>query len=214
MSMWFRLLTLVFSMLAPCSPALSWVPDAGELEALQAGEAVVEFTQTAESGGAARVSVLMHTSAAALWEVLLSCERSFDYVDGLQACEVLEGGLEHSLVRQSVKKHWLLPRLDYVIAFDRVPFTSIEFHKVEGDLKLLEGRWSFREMGPGQGLMVTHEIRVQPSFPVPRWLVRRSIARDVPDMLLCLRALASGSADASQAAADAALCPFEGVRAY
>lgn len=180
---------------------------ADAIQALRGGEALVEYTQTEESGGAARVAVLMQAPAEDLWAILLSCERSYEYVDGLRACEVLEGDLERALVRQSVKKHWLLPQLDYVIEFRRQPYAAIDFHKVEGDLKLLEGSWRFTELPGSTGLLVTHEIRVQPSFPVPRWLVRRSIARDVPDMLFCLRALAGGSFDAVMARADRGLCP-------
>jgi hypothetical protein len=167
----------------------------------------LEFTRTAESGGAARVSLLMDTTPERIWDVLLSCERSFEYVDGMRDCEVLEGEVRQQRVRQSVKKHWLLPRLEYVIEFNRTPYTDIGFRRIEGDLDLLEGRWRF-EPAPGQsGTRVIHEIRVQPSFPVPRWLVRRSLASDLPDMLLCLRALAGGSGNSRQETEDRARCP-------
>lgn len=177
------------------------------MQVLLGGEALVEYTQTEESGGAARVALVMRAPAEDLWAILLSCERSYEYVDGLRDCEVLEGDLQQALVRQSVKKHWLLPQLDYVIEFRRRPYSEIDFRKVEGDLKLLEGSWRFSDLPGGAGLLVTHEIRVRPSFPVPRWLVRRSIARDVPDMLYCLRALAGGSFSAAATTVDRALCP-------
>jgi len=174
---------------------------------LMAGEAVVEYTRTEESGGAARVSVIMRTPAERLWAVLLSCDRSFDYVDGMRACKVLEQGLHHERIRQAVKKTWFLPQLDYVIEFERQPWSVIDFHRVEGDLKLLQGGWRFRDLSDGAGLLVSHEIRVQPNFPVPRWLVRRTLANDLPDMLRCLRYLAAGSFDPAQAVADQRACP-------
>jgi ribosome-associated toxin RatA of RatAB toxin-antitoxin module len=206
-----RLITTIL-LAAGLNTATAELPTGAEMSRLRAGEALVEYTQTEASGGAARVTVLMHAPAEALWEVLLSCERSFEYVDGLRACEVVEGGVERARVRQSVKKSLLLPRLDYVIQFDRRPYVAIDFHKVEGDLRLLEGSWRFAPLADEHAMLVTHEIRVQPSFPVPRWLVRRSIARDVPDMLLCLRALAGGSFGGQQASADRALCPRDSRR--
>jgi hypothetical protein len=198
-------LALLFAGLATAAGA---EPLSGEsMHQLREGQVRVEYTRTDESGGAARVSILMQASAEDLWAILLSCERSFEYVDGLRECEVIEGDVEQALVRQSVKKSWILPRLDYVIEFRRQPFTAIDFRKTEGDLKLLEGLWRFVELADGTALLVTHEIRVQPAFPVPRWLVRRSIARDIPDMLVCLRALAGGSLDATSAVTDRGHCP-------
>lgn len=194
--------------LAPlvCLPALAdWTPE--QWAGLLAGQAVVEYTRTEESGGAARVSIIMQTSAERLWDVLLSCQRSYEYVDGILACEVLEAGLQQERIRQSVKKAWFLPTLEYVIEFDRQPWSAIEFRRVEGDLKRLEGGWRFQDLADGGGLLVSHEIRVQPNFPVPRWLVRRTLANDLPDMLRCLRFLAAGSVDPGQAAADREACP-------
>lgn len=201
---------VVLGVLSSVAAATSPQFNSDERAALEAGEALVEYTQTEASGGAARVSVLVHTPLERVWAVLLSCERSFEYVDGMQACEVIDGDVHHQRVRQSVKKSWLLPRLDYVIEFDRDPYRAIDFRRVAGDLERLEGHWRFAEWAEDGTFLVTHEIRVQPSFPVPRWLVRRSIARDVPDMLRCLRVLAGGSAGPEQAAADRVHCPKAG----
>ena len=62
-----------------------------------------------------------------------------------------------------------------------------------GDLKSMEGGWRFQGGENEDGIVVTHEIRVRPKLPVPRWLLRRSMRKDVPDMLACLRGLTNGS---------------------
>jgi hypothetical protein len=199
--------TFVSGLLAGLAPALAGGAEPARISAAETAEVQLEFTQTEESGGAARVSLLMFAPPESIWAVLLSCERSFEYVDGMRGCDVIEGGVEHQSVRQSVKKHWLLPRLDYVLEFERKPFTQIEFRRIEGDLRLLEGAWRFEPVPEQDATQVTHEIRVQPSFPVPRWLVRRSLASDLPDMLQCLRALSGGSGSGRQHAEDRARCP-------
>jgi len=197
----------------PASPAAQ---DSGlpreSMDRLRAGEVLLENTRTDESGGAARVRALMYTSLEKIWEVLLSCERSFEYVDGLKACEIVEGGVAHALVRQSVKKSWATPRLDYTVEFNRQPFSLIEFHRTKGDLELLEGNWQFEALQGEDAVLVTHNIRVQPSFPVPRWLIRRSIRKDMPDMLACLRSLTGGSIDRDQRQSDNDRCPRAGRR--
>lgn len=178
-----------------------------QLARLVAGDALVGAVESEASGGAVRVSLLIWAPVERIWDVLLSCERSFEYVDGLRRCEFEVEGLEFARVRQTVKKHVLLPTLDYLIEFNRVPFESIRFQRVSGDLKALEGHWTFRALEDEEAVLVTHEIRVQPSFPVPRWLVRRNMARGVPDMLYCLRAVVSGAPSAAREISDRDSCP-------
>jgi hypothetical protein len=72
---------------------------------------------------------------------------------------------------------------------------------------LLEGRWQFDWRPEEQITLVTHEMRVRAKFPVPRWLLRRSLARDVTDLLHCLRAKAGGSGSTEQERYDLGYCP-------
>jgi hypothetical protein len=55
--------------------------------------------------------------------------------------------------------------------------------------------------------LVTLDMQVQSRFPVPRWLVQRSLSRDLPDMLQCLRALSGASGSDAQASRDREACP-------
>ena len=65
-------------------------------------------------------------------------------------------------------------------------------------MRSMEGGWRFEQLPGSDGLVVTHQIRVRPSFPVPRWLLRKSMRSDVPDMLACLRGLTDGSGGLSR----------------
>lgn len=177
------------------------------LRELRAGTVVHEFIQQEEAGGAVRAMFMFHERPAAIWEVLRAFERTFEFVPGMRLSEEIERSETRARVRQSVKQHWLLPRLDYVAEFQYTPFTTIEYEQVEGDLRLLEGRWQFDWRPEEQITLVTHEMRVRAKFPVPRWLLRRSLARDVTDLLHCLRAKAGGSGSTEQERYDLGYCP-------
>jgi ribosome-associated toxin RatA of RatAB toxin-antitoxin module len=173
-------------------------------------EIIVENVRLGDSGGSVRVQAYMPVDLQILWDYIASCVSVFEYVDGLEACELVsvreEADADVSIVHQVVDKSWLIPRIDYTIEVRRQPLTRVDFKLVEGDLKAMEGGWRFVPANDGTGIVVTHEIRVQPSFPVPRWLVRRSMRNDIPDMLSCLRGL---TADASLINRDSDLkhCP-------
>jgi len=167
------------------------------MERLRGGEILIENARTDESGGSVRVQALMHSELTEIWRFIASCESVFKYVQGLRLCElisVVEGpGMDTTTLRQSVKKSWIIPKIDYTMEVRRHPMEKIDFNLLEGDLKAMDGGWRFSVLPDDQGIVVTHEIRVRPSFPVPRWLIRRSIRKDIPDMLACLRGLTGGS---------------------
>ncbi|MGD9265021.1 MAG: SRPBCC family protein, partial [Lysobacterales bacterium] len=105
-----------------------------------------------------------------------------------------------------VKNNWYTPTIDFVYDTRRLSSTHSTFSLVEGNLKILEGHWDFQP-APGGGLVVRHEIRIRSKFPAPRWLVRRVLKNDLPDMLACVRGLARGSGDAELLARDLGRCP-------
>ncbi len=180
------------------------------MDRLRDGEILVENVRTEESGGSVRIQAMMHGDVQALWDFLASCDSAFLYVDGLRNCEVLsvEQGdeIETAKLQQSVKKSWVIPKIEYVIEVRRQPLTHVDFRLVEGNLKNMDGGWRFRTLENEPGFIVTHEVRVRPSFPVPRWLIRRSMRKDTPDMLACLRGLVNGSGNFSRDS-DLGRCP-------
>lgn len=167
------------------------------MERLRAGEILVENARTDESGGSVRVQALMHGNLNEFWAYIASCESVFSYVDGMRACELISvekgEGMDTTTLSQSVKKSWIVPRIDYTMEVQRYPMEKIDFRLLEGDLKEMDGGWQFEVLPGERGIIVTHEIHVRPSFPVPRWLIRRSMRKDIPDMLACLRGLTGGS---------------------
>jgi ribosome-associated toxin RatA of RatAB toxin-antitoxin module len=180
------------------------------MEQLLKGEVVVQNARTEQSGGSIRVQALMHTDLKSIWDFIASCDSVFLYVQGIRSCSVLsiESGPDEdvTVLHQSVKKSWIIPTIEYTLSVKRMPPDRVDFKLVEGDLKAMEGGWRFKQMDDGAGILVTHEIRIKPSFPVPRWLIRRSMRDDIPDMMACLRGLVDGSGNSTKDS-DLGRCP-------
>jgi len=187
-------------------PAVA-APDEYDLARLQSGEIMLQTIHGDRPGGAARVTALFHTTADAVWEVIGDCRYEFIYVRGLKVCEVLQPGRERMLMRHRLRNSWYTPTLDFTFEAIRKPGNFGEAHLVDGDLHVLEGLWRLVPLADGDGVIVVHEIRIQSKLPAPRWLVRRSLRKDLPDMLACIRGLANASADKSRIAADLNRCP-------
>ncbi len=174
---------------------------------LDRGEVLLQTVARGEPGGAARVTALFHTDPDAVWDIIGYCKHEYIYVRGLKQCEVLEPGLFYTRKHYRLRNSWFTPTLDFSFEASRTSTGHGEVHLIDGDLKVLEGRWTFESLSGTGDILVTHEIRIQSRFPAPRWLVRRTLRKDLPDMLACIRGLARASGDELDIARDLKRCP-------
>lgn len=204
-----RIFPQVFLFFLVASPlnglAAELTPD--ELDRLRAGEVVAQAAESSKSGGSARMQIWVRAPARAIWEVIISCEKAFQFVDGLEVCEVHEDSGDRALVHQVVKRGWPIPTQDFTFESLRDPYRKMEFRLVEGNLKAMEGSWQFDEVAGGT--LVDYQVRVQPGIAAPKFIVRRNIEKGTPDLLACIRGLADGSLSEGQARKDLQRCPGE-----
>ena len=175
------------------------------LERLERGEILAQSIHEEKSGGAARVTALFRASAEDIWNVIGYCKNEFIYVRGLELCEVVVPGLQYIKKHHRVNNNWYTPTLDFVFEARRLSATYGTFTLVEGNLKVMEGQWTVQP-APDGGLVVSHELRIRSKLPAPRWLVRRVLKKDLPDMLACVRGMARGSGDEGLLARDLERC--------
>jgi ribosome-associated toxin RatA of RatAB toxin-antitoxin module len=175
------------------APELSWI----DRTALEAGE-VIE--QTDKQGGTISIdtAVLVRASPEAIWEVLTACELGPEYVPNVVSCRSIEkvDGGRAEFFEQTVKPAFFLPRFEHVFRLDYDPYRRIDVHEVSGPIEYLEGSWWLLPEPPDRILLV-YSLEVNPGFPIPRFVLRASLKRDVPRILRAVRDRAE-AADASQ----------------
>ena len=128
---------------------------------------------------------------------------------GLNFCEMLEGDQFQMTMHHRLRNSWYTPTLDYTFAANREADDYGEMNLIEGNLKVLQGNWTISSAGDNNSIIVVHEIRIEPKLPAPRWLLRRSLKKDLPDMLGCIRGLARASGNESQRQVDLKRCSGE-----
>ena len=175
------------------------------LPALHAGEILHEHTRRDEPGGAIRAEVFVRAEIDAIWNMLLGCGKAFVFVDGLEQCEILELTKTQVLVHQVVDPGILAPEQDYTYRSDLTAFERMEFNMLEGTMKTIDGTWEFFEVD--EGVVLIYNMHVVSNWPVPRFLIRRSIRKSIPHMLACIRGLLNGSVDPDALKSDLDRCP-------
>jgi len=201
------LLILIALFSTRSSGAASKDPSDDEMSRLQRGEVLLQIVQDDKPGAAARVTALFHTNSQAIWDIIGYCKYEFIYMRGLKLCEMLEGDQFNMTMRHRVRNSWYTPTLDFTFEANREPGGDGEAHLIDGNLKILEGRWKLSPLADNSGVIVVHEIRIQPKLPAPEWLVRRNLKRDLPAMMACIRGLAGASGDDDHIEGDLKQCP-------
>jgi hypothetical protein len=181
------------------------LPDSEMMSQLRSGKILQEYTRMNESGGAVQAKILIHTKVEDIWAILQGCGKAFVFVDGMEQCEILEKTGDSALIHQVVDTGLFAPQLDYSYESTNQAYSQMEFNLKDGNLRVLQGGWEFVDVD--DGVLATYNMRVRLGFPLPRFLVRMSLRRMIPDMLACIRGLVDGSGDSEQKRKDLGQCP-------
>jgi hypothetical protein len=183
---------LTCSLSAAAEPALDWI----DLDAIAAREVEVYVERsdrplTAE----VKVAVEIDAPATAIWDVLKACEIAPEYVPNVQSCtklEELDGGRAELFV-QTIKPIFFMPTFEHVFRLDYTPYTRIDVNRVSGPIAVMQGTWWLLPRDGGQILLV-YELALDPGMPIPRFLVRATLKRDLPKVLAAVRERAEAAA--------------------
>jgi uncharacterized membrane protein len=173
---------------------------AGALRAA-ASEPVVHV-EPDEKANAAHVRASIDISAPPLtvWGVITDCARQPQIVPNLESCRIVQhdpGG--HWDIREHVI-NWaaLLPKLRTVVRTSYEIGHRMLFKRVDGDMRVSQGEWRVEPLANGQATRLYYNALVAPNFPVPEFLIERTVHEDLPNLLHAIER--ASVADAANAA--------------
>lgn len=181
---------------------LDWV----EWDRLDRGELLYRSSNADERGTATiRLAVAIDADRESVWELITACEISPEYIPHVVSCSRIESTAEgdSELFMQTVKPAFFLPRFDHVFQLDYFPPDRIELSHISGPIDRLEGSWQLVDR-PNGTVALIHMMTVNPAFPVPRFFVRNTLERDLPEVLAEIRRRAEARAREKTEAANAA----------
>jgi hypothetical protein len=183
---------LTCSLSAAAEPALDWMDPA----AIAAREVEVYVERSDRPLTAdVKVAVEIDAPATAIWDVLKACEIAPEYVPNVQSCaklEELDGGRAELFV-QTIKPIFFMPTFEHVFRLDYTPYTRIDVNRVSGPIAVMHGTWWLLPRDSGHILLV-YELALDPGMPIPRFLVRATLKRDLPKVLAAVRERAEAAA--------------------
>ena len=177
---------------AAAQPNLDWI----DRDAIAAREVQV-FVERSDRPLTAEVKLAAEVDApaTAIWDVLKACEIAPEYVPNVQSCrrlEELDGGRAELFV-QTIKPVFFLPTFEHEFRLDYTPYSRIDVNRVSGPIAHMQGTWWLLPEDNGRILLV-YELALDPGMPIPRFLVRATLKRDLPKVLAAVRARAESAA--------------------
>ncbi|HEX7235586.1 MAG TPA: SRPBCC family protein [Gammaproteobacteria bacterium] len=142
-----------------------------------------------------KLAVEVDAPATAIWDVLKACEIAPEYVPNVQSCKKLEelDGGRADLFVQTIKPVFFLPTFEHVFRLDYTPYTRIDVNRVSGPIAHMQGTWWLVPEDNGRILLV-YELELDPGMPIPRFLVRATLKRDLPKVITAVRDRAEAAA--------------------
>jgi len=170
---------------AAAQPSLGWL----DRDAIAAREVQVyvehsDRPQTVQI----QIAVEVDAPATAIWDVLKACEISPEYVPNVQSCtklEELDGG-RAELFKQTIKPIFFLASFEHVFRLDYSPYMRIDVNRVSGPIAHLQGTWWLLPEDNGR-ILLLYQLSLDPGMPIPRFLVRATLKRDLPKVLSAVR---------------------------
>ena len=177
---------------AAAQPNLDWI----DRDAIAAREVQI-FVERSDRPLTAelRLAAEVDAPATAIWDVLKACEIAPEYVPNVQSCtklEELDGGRAELFV-QTVKPVFFLPTFQHEFRLDYTPYSRIDVNRVSGPIAHMQGTWWLLPEDNGRILLV-YELALDPGMPIPRFLVRATLKRDLPKVIAAVRERAEAAA--------------------
>ncbi len=149
-----------------------------------AGQPVVRVTIDDKLGAAqVRASIDIAAPPLVVWYVITDRARQPQIVPHLESCRIVK---RDPAGRWDVREHiinWaaLLPKLRTVVRTSYDGTHRMLFKRVDGDMRISQGVW---RIGPTpRGSRLYYTALVAPNFPVPQFMVERTINSDLPTLL-------------------------------
>ena len=177
---------------AAAQPDLDWI----DREAIAAREVQVYVEKSDRPlTSEVKVAVEIDAPATAIWDVLKACEISPEYVPNVVSCkklEVLDDG-RAELFEQTIKPIFFMPTFQHVFRLDYTPYARIDVNRVSGPIAHMQGIWWLLPQDNGRILLV-YELELDPGMPIPRFMVRATLRRDLPKLVAAVRDRAEAAA--------------------
>ena len=163
-----------------------------------AAEPAPAVVVTSDPNGAAGIITAVEDIDAprqTVWDIMVDCARVPKLMASVKYCRVLQRDPAGRWdIREQVTKATIMPGARVVMHSDYDAPHTVEFHRTDGDFKILEGEWRLEPIDGGARTRLFYRTRVSSPVPAPAFLVRALLRGNLTDSLQNLRTASEAAA--------------------
>jgi len=129
----------------------------------------------------------LHTPPEFIWRVLTDYDNATRVFVNLKQCKVLEDRGTTKIIFHKVKPSLIPTAFEYVLEVKETAPRRLEWRRLRGDFKEVDGYWSLEPLEGGKSTLVSYCARVDGGFFIPQGLIRKNVRTDMPIAMTCLK---------------------------
>lgn len=131
--------------------------------------------------------VIIKARPEQVWNILTDYTQAPSIFSTLKKCHIVADKGGTKIVHHVLRPTGLMNTFEYDIEVKEQPHKMVEWHRVSGDFKAVDGFWRLDPVECGRATLVTYASYVNGGLFMPQALIKRQARIDVPQVMASLR---------------------------
>lgn len=137
--------------------------------------------------------LLIKSPPQQVWQVLTDYNSAPKVFPTLKKCRVLSDCGTSKRIHYQIHPSGIMTCFEYDLDVREMPHRLIEWRRVSGDFKAVEGFWKLEPADSGRSTIVTYASHVNGGFLLPQALIKRQTRLDFPQVMAALKTTAENT---------------------
>ncbi len=181
------ILALVLSSYSPISP-VNLAPPALAKADQQSATTPPDVLEEQINNKSYQVSkMLVRCRPEQIWQILSDYNSAPSIFHTLKKCQLLADKGSTKLMHHEIRPSGLMATFHYDLEVKETGHRMLEWHRVNGDFKEVEGFWKLEPADAGRSTLVTYASYVNGGIFMPQALIKRQFRIDMPAVMMALK---------------------------
>jgi ribosome-associated toxin RatA of RatAB toxin-antitoxin module len=175
-----------------CFSQITVLPANGSHATVSSEDKPSVYEETIDGKPFVVTKVLVKAKIEHVWPILVDYDNATRIFPILKKCELVEDKGTKKIVRHEIAPSGVPGTYEYVLEIQECAPKTLEWHRLSGDFKEVDGFWKLEPAETGHCTLVTYASHVNGGFFIPQPLIKHQLHMDMPTALTALKSHAEG----------------------
>ncbi len=136
------------------------------------------------------IRMVVNAHPERVWQILSDYANAPNIFDNLKKCELLEDHGQTKIVKHVIHPSNWPSTFEYVLEIKENGPRAMEWHRVRGAFREVDGFWKLEPLQGGKATQVTYSAHVNGGLFLPSPMIKAQMRNDMPNVMLALKSSA------------------------